>query len=194
MPQLDGDIWSDRLDEGLGGVQKFTEGPRRWKTKLLRLGLECGVHGFAVLDRVLDASSVERVRERVWVCMRGCVPIVVGMCGCVPIVVVGVDRMRDKDILAFLLCMKLVLTGARYRWRPGHRSRGRIPLRYHLVSLLLPPALTGPAVLARNALCDNLLILRTRCQGYNAEFDVALGHLHKTTYAQLNRARAQHIL
>lgn len=183
MPQLDGDIGSDRLDEGLGGVQKFTERPLRWKKKLLRLGLECGVHGFAVLDRVLDASSVERVRE----CGCGCVGVWV--CGCVPIVVVGVDRMRDKDILAFLLCMKLVLTGARYR--PGHRSRGRIP---HLVSLLLPPALTGPAVLARNALCDDLLILRTRCQGYNAEFDIALGHLHKTTYAQLNRARAQHIL
>lgn len=63
MPQLDGDIGSDRLDEGLGGVQNFTEGPLRWKTKLLRLGLECGVHGFAVLDRVLDASSVESVRE-----------------------------------------------------------------------------------------------------------------------------------
>lgn len=159
-----------------------------WRSWFCRLG-----------PRLRRLVCRESEREREWVCMRGCVGvylggIVVGMCGCVPIVVVGVDRMRDKDILAFLLCMKLVLTGARYRWRPGHRSRGRIPLRYHLVSLLLPPALTGPAVLARNALCDNLLILRTRCQGYNAEFDIALGHLHKTTYAQLNRARAQHIL
>lgn len=146
-----------------------------WRSWFCRLGPRL---------RRLDCRESVRVRESVGV--------YVWVCGCVPIVVVGVDRMRDKDILAFLLCMKLVLTGARYR--PGHRSRERIPLRYHLVSLLLPPALTGPAVLARNALCDDLLILRARCQGYNAEFDIALGHLHKTTYAQLNRARAQHIL
>lgn len=89
-----------------------------WRSWICRLGPR--------LRRLVCRES-----ERVWV----------WVCGCVPIVVVGVDRMRDKDILAFLLCMKVVLTGARYR--PGHRSRGRIP---HLVSLLLPPALTGPAV------------------------------------------------